>query len=317
MKSRRRGLQQAGAGVFLLLLMLLLPWGSAPAQEGIRILDETLQMGLGDYFFREGDFYRAITEYQRFLYFFPRSPRAEEALWKIAQAYFNGRKWDEAIDAAHQLTRRFPDSAYAAEASLLEGRSFAEKKEFERARLFFQNVAQRAPGTALADEARRQIALTYIKEERWREAAQELRKIDKSSKLFPPAEAMARGLERISEVPRKSPVAAGVLAAVLPGAGHFYTERYRDGAIALGLNGAFIWGLVEAFEHKNYVLGGILAFFELGWYTGNIYSAVNGAHKYNRNQKDQYLERLEKESHFSAGISLLGPTPVLCLNYAF
>jgi hypothetical protein len=30
------------------------------------------------------------------------------------------------------------------------------------------------------------------------------------------------------------------------------------------------------------VVGGIMAFLELGWYSGNIYSAVNCAHKHNR-----------------------------------
>jgi hypothetical protein len=111
-------------------------------------------------------------------------------------------------------------------------------------------------------------------------------------------------------------VAAGVLA-VLPGAGHLYTERYRDAAIAMALNGAFIWGMVEAFERKNYVVGGILTFFELGWYSGNIYSAVSSAYKYNRNKNKEYIEHLEREGNFSLGFSSLGKTPVLSLRYVF
>jgi len=53
-------------------------WLSFPAsrrrggaqEEGKRIIDEKTQMGLGDYFFEDGDYYRAITEYQRFLFSF-------------------------------------------------------------------------------------------------------------------------------------------------------------------------------------------------------------------------------------------------------
>ena len=87
--------------------------------------------------------------------------------------------------------------------------------------------------------------------------------------------------------------------------------------MAFALNGAFIWGMVEAFDHKNYVVGGILTFFELGWYSGNIYSAVSSVHKYNRNKKKDYLDRLENESNFSLGISFRAGTPVLSFRYVF
>lgn len=162
-----------------------------------------------------------------------------------------------------------------------------------------------------------QIALTYLKEEKWQEAAGEFRKINKNSKLYPKGEYFAQGLDRIQEVPQKSPGMAGVLAAVLPGAGHLYCERYRDASIAFLLNGAFIWGIVESFEHNNYVVGGILTFFELGWYSGNIYSAVSSAHKYNQKKKQEYLDFLQKGSDLSIGISLQGKYPMLSLRYDF
>jgi hypothetical protein len=40
------------------------------------------------------------------------------------------------------------------------------------------------------------------------------------------------------------------------------------------------------------VLGGILAALEVGWYTGNIYSAVNCAHKYNRKNQEDFRKGL-------------------------
>ena len=91
------------------------------------------------------------------------------------------------------------------------------------------------------------------------------------------------------------PGLAGTLAAVLPGSGHFYTGRKRDGTVAFLLNAAFIWGAVESYNKENYALGGILTFFELGWYFGNIYSAVSSAHKYNRRLKDEYIKSLKEK----------------------
>jgi hypothetical protein len=200
---------------------------------------------------------------------------------------------------------------------ILNGLSLKEKKDFSRARDSFRKVREVALREALAAEAQWQIALTYLQEEKWKEAAVEFRKIDRNSKIYRKGEHWANSLDRIDEIPQKSPATAGVLAALLPGAGHLYCGRYRDATVAFLLNGAFIWGMVEAFEHKNYVVGGILTFFELGWYSGNIYSAVASAHKVNRKKKQEYLEYIEKGSHLSLGISLQGESPVLTLDYVF
>jgi hypothetical protein len=64
-------------------------------------------------------------------------------------------------------------------------------------------------------------------------------------------------------------------------------------------------------------VGGILTFFELGWYSGNIYSAVSGAHKYNRNKKKEYLDLLEKEDRLGVGIIFQDKQPFLSFRYVF
>jgi len=304
--------------IFLLVLLFLLrpEWLSA-AEESGRYIDEELQMGLADEFFKEGDYYRAVTEYKRFLFFFPRSGRVEEAHSRIAKSYFNGKKWDETVSACDEWLKKFPTSSQANETYLLKGLALSEKKELSQARFVFQKARESSPGSALADEAQFQIARTYVKEEKWREAAEEFRKIDRTAKLYPKGDYWAKGLDRMDQLPHKSPAAAGILAAALPGAGHVYTERYRDAAIAFLLNGAFIWGMIESFQHNNNVVGGILTFFELGWYSGNIYSAVASAHKYNKKEREEYLDELEKGSDLAVGISFRGETPVLFLRYVF
>jgi len=306
------------AKIFLLAIFLLHAPKILLAEESPeRYIDESLQMNLADHFFKDGDYYRAITEYKRFLFFFPQSFRTEEALWKIAKAYFHGKKWDETLTACDDLIKKFPHSSWKTEALFLKGLALAEKKEYSQARYFFQKVQEYSPALPISDEAQLQIALTYLKEEKWKEAADEFRKINKNSRLYPRGEYLAQGLDRIHEIPQKSPAAAGILAAILPGAGHLYCERYRDASIAFLLNGIFIWGMVEAFEDKNYALGGILTFFELGWYSGNIYSAVSSAHKYNRKKKQEYIDLLERRGNLSVGISLQEKKPFIFLNYAF
>lgn len=299
-----------------MILLIFFFISGGPASGAERTIDERLQMELADHFFKQGDYYRAITEYKRFLFFFPESPKVEEALWGIVQSYFKGQKWDAAISAADQMLRKFPESAREPRLYLLQGLCFEEKKEYARARLYFAKAKESSTDFQTTQEAQWQIAVTYLKEEKWKEAIREFKAIDPQSSLYPRSGKWAEGLERMDQIPQKSPAAAGVLA-ILPGAGHLYCGRYRDATISFLLNGAFIWGMVESFQHENYVVGGILTFFELGWYSGNIYSAISSAHKYNRTKKQEYLNHLENEIRISTGMAWYGKTPVFTLRFSF
>ena len=305
-------------GVFLAALGFLFPGGILSAQEGSgRYIDESLQMELADQFFREGDFEGAVREYKRFFFFFPRSAKAEEAMLKIARSYFRGQKWEEALAACDRLIQKDPAPPVKSEAFRVRGDILAVKRQYPEARASFQKARETSPGTRVADEAQFQIARTYLREEKWKEAAEEFRKIDARSQLYPKSESLARGLDRISEIPQKSPAAAGVLSAILPGAGQAYNEEYGRAAISFLLNAVFIWGMVESFRHDQYVIGGILTVFELGWYSANILNAVSGAQKYNRKKTQEYIQGLEKESGLSLGLSLQGRTPALAFRFVF
>ena len=87
----------------------------------------------------------------------------------------------------------------------------------------------------------------------------------------------------------KSPQAAGFMSAIVPGSGQVYNGRYKDGFYSFLLNGLFIVGAYTAYNDENYAVAGILTLFEIGWYSGNIYSAVNGAHKYNRKVDEDFF----------------------------
>ncbi len=305
-------------GIFFLMFFFLSIPVSFPAEsDSGLVLDEGMQIGLGDSFFTEEDYYRAITEYKRFLFFFPKSLRTEEVLWKIAKSYLNGKKWDEAISAGDDLINKFPDSTLAADIFFLKGLCYSEKKEFSQARRFFQKAQERSPASFISNESQWQIALTYLKEEKWKEATEEFQKINKTSKLYPKAESFSQGLSALNEIPQKSPGIAGILSAILPGSGHLYCGRYRDAIIAFLLNGSFIWGMMEAFENKEYIIGGILTFFELGWYSGNIYSAVSSTNKFNQKKRQEFLEKLESQVNLSMGVSFQGKIPLLIIKYAF
>ncbi len=128
----------------------------------------------------------------------------------------------------------------------------------------------------------------------WRAAATELQQIPDTSALYPAAQQLAEEAQAGSQRAKKSPVLAGVLSTLLPGAGQLYNGRPGDAFLTFLLNGLFIAGSIEAIRHDELAIAGVLSFFEAGWYGGNVYSAVNGAHKHNRHADETLLQDLER-----------------------
>ena len=107
----------------------------------------------------------------------------------------------------------------------------------------------------------------------------------------------------------KNPSTAGILSGILPGAGQWYVGRHQDAKTAFILNGVFIWGAIEAFNQSNTGVGAMMLLFEAGWYTGNIYSAISGAHKYNRLKKDKFILK----NSIDLGVYVIHDDPTLSI----
>jgi TM2 domain-containing membrane protein YozV len=109
-------------------------------------------------------------------------------------------------------------------------------------------------------------------------------------------EALAE-LARYEGRPRKSPPLAATMSAIIPGTGQMYAERYRDGLVALAVNGLFIAGTVASFKDENYALAAIVGGVGLPFYVGNIYGAANATRQWNlafdRTTRDALVIALE------------------------
>ncbi len=264
------------------LLLLSLP-GPLPAQ------DQASAYSFAESLFAEGDYYRAITEYKRYLHMFPQAQERPRALLRIGQSYLAGERWEQAEQALQRLAREFPASRQAETASLLYAEIPFQQKDFPLARQRFLDLQKHSASPDLKREATYRAAWTLVEQDKYRAAASDLAQLD-----LPAALQLAAAMEQMEHLPRKSPPLAGGLSALLPGAGQLYTERPKDAALAFGLNAAFILGAVEAWNNDNKVVAAILAFFEAGWYTGNIYNAANHAHKFNRDQREREKQKLRE-----------------------
>jgi len=290
-------MRTAAVGVFFLVFVFLV---TAPCNvRGDGPSDCERQLAFAESLFDESDFYRAIGEYKRLIFLCPDAKAlCEEAYFKIGLSYFSAKQWQGAREAFDAFLENFPDSRMAGKALYFKGLSEKNLSLHGEALTTFAHVIEIESGEPRA-RAIYQSALVLVEMEEWKRAGELFSQVPEESDLRGPARVFSTGLENIGNLPYKSPTTAGTLAAVLPGAGHLYTERPKDALVAFLLNGVFIWSAVELFEDDEYVTGGIVTFFELGWYTGNIYSAVSSAHKFNKRTKKDFIQGLKDRVHLS------------------
>ena len=298
---------------FLLVAVMLFSAEGGMAQDAGEG-EATKVFGFAERLFEEGDYYRAITEYKRFIFLFPESEYTEKSFFRIGESYFRAKKWKEAIESFDLFVKKFPRSLLRDEALYHQGIAEKNLKSHSEALSIFESLAARSCGD-LRDRAIVQSALVLVETADYSGAITKLSLIPAESPLSESARSFSEGLVRVESLPQKSPEAAGVLAALVPGSGHLYTERPRDALVAFLLNGAFIWAAIELFDHRDYVLGGIVTFIELGWYTGNIYSAVSSAHKYNERTREDYIDTLKKKSGFNCSFNRDGGFILYSLRY--
>ncbi len=252
-------------------------------------------MSFADHLYEQGDYYRAITEYERVAFFFPKHPLAKTAQYQIAMSYYKGEKFTQAIDRFRTLSDQYRGEEIGRRALFMLAETYYQKKDYDQTINVLDILLTSYPDDPQADAARIKIGLSYLRQGDWRRAGEEFRKLPPDSLLGKQAYELAEESKKYPGLPRKSPTVAAGLSAVLPGAGQLYIGRKSDAAVSFLLNGSFIWASVEAFHHKNNVTAGILLFFESGWYLGNIYNAANGAHKYNRRAEQDFMNNLRNQ----------------------
>ncbi len=269
------------------LFVLLLAWGTAGAAEPPPPATPEGALSFAEVLLSAGESFRAVTEYQRFLHHFPTHPEQDRAWKGMGVAYAQAGRWEEAAACFGRLPPE-DDSRRLLGAALYQGQRYGD-----------------AAGLLLANpegEAEATLGTLAV----LREGLTEL-----------PAGARQDLIDEFQGLPRKRPATAGTLAAVVPGAGHLYCGRPRDAAVAFVLNAAFIWGTYEAARREEWALAGVLGAFELGWYSGNVVSAVNAAHKWNRREEGQFFRKWEAAALPAWRLSLAPGAAGLSLAWAW
>lgn len=268
---------------------------SAPAASATASQDALGTLRFADWLLQKGDPYRAIGEYERFRFLAPSSPFDEVVRYRIALAYLVGEQYEMAGSLAARLSEdQAADPEVREAAWLLGGRALYGLKLYPAADAHLSEFLGQERRTPLARGwAAYQLAWVRLKAWDFQASLEPLAKVPPGTPWSDAAQAMRAELSRGVTVPYRSPVVAGLLS-IVPGLGHFYLGQFGTGVSAMLWNGAFGWGLYETIRAQQWGLTVLLGLFEALWYTGTIFGAVAGAHRFNRDAKLNLLDDLAR-----------------------
>lgn len=259
----------------------------------LAVSDDSAEMvfGFASSLMEQGDYYRAISEFKRFLYLFPENDKSLVAKFRIGECYELGERFDKAIEIFREIAYNYEKSPLGEEAYYKVGLVLLSAGRFRLARDELFSFTEDYPSS---DNYVKALALVggisvYLDEEEIAEEMWKEEKIPESDR-----EHLLKYLQDYRQDSKKSPTVAAILSLIVPGAGHFYTGEIADGIIAFILNSLFIGAMVESFLRKNVIAGAIFGLFELNWYAGTVYGAVTNAYRYNLQKRENFIEKLIK-----------------------
>ncbi|MEA2039988.1 MAG: tetratricopeptide repeat protein [Thermodesulfobacteriota bacterium] len=274
--------------------MVVLLLRTSPAFSNQIVIDSNDQFDFAYACMERGEYDQAVAEFERFTHFFPNDSRVPKARYLIGMCYLKSSRYEPAREIFSRIIDANQGTRLAGKALFLIGESYYEEGELHTAEYFFARVIEEYPFGDLKNSALYRLGWARMESNEWQKASEAFCKVNEQSPLYDNSRELAKQSLEGEALLYKDPAYAGVLA-VIPGLGHVYVSRYKNAAVAFVLNALFIWAAVEAFHQDHNVLGGILAFLEIGWYSGNIYSAINATHKYNRKVRDDFRKGLKDQ----------------------
>jgi TolA-binding protein len=245
--------------------------------------------GFAQALFVDGEYYRAIGEFQRFLFVQPKHPLVSEAQLTIGLAYFCGERWLPAFEVFRRVRGSAPDPALRAEAALWMAEAHVRGGGQSEAIRLLQELVRQYPESHIGHRAAYLIGWGYLRQRRWAEARDAFARVKASSPYYASSQRLAAALAPTPELPQRSPTVAKILSTVLPGSGQIYTGHTLDGLIGLGLHGALIAGTIGAVGAGLEGAAGIGAFFTWGFYRTQRSNAATLADDFNAQAEERFI----------------------------
>jgi tetratricopeptide (TPR) repeat protein len=249
-----------------------------------------------DSLFKEGDYYRAITEYKRAHFYFPTYEKKDLILYMIGKCYYLGGKYRSALNYLAPLTN-MPNQNIRLDIKNLVGLSYLYRKDYIGAERIFKEIISEFEQIPNLDTYHILISMSLVNRQMFTQGKKSFAEF---LKKFPDSkfkELAVTGLKETGmalDFSPRIPWLATSLSILLPGAGQLYNREYSNAFVALVFNLTLGFLAVRGFLKEDYVSGGIFTSLFITFYSGNIYQAYRSAIKFNKTFLD---ERQEKINH--------------------
>ena len=284
-------------GLLLGILLKTTCLSVANAEESFAYYSPENILKFADFLYAQGDYLRAVGEYQRYLFLQPE--KSEQIHYKIAVCYRFGGKTEQAIQGFETLLRMSPQSQYASRAYYQIGATYFLMDQFDQAAGFLREALPRITDTQQHAEAQQLIGLSYLMQKQWSEAGEVFKALQESDVISVGGKAAVyhNYAEAGARLPTRSPLLAGVFSTIVPGSGRLYTGRLGDALTTFFTVGLTGWQAYDGFRRdglssvKGWTLGTLCGIF----YVGNIYGSIISARIYNQHATDEFLATLSVE----------------------
>lgn len=243
------------------------------------------------FLFAHGEYERAATEYLRLLFSCTDPEKRAVLALRIIECSFANGDHERCLEQQQRFAAELRAYRPAREAMfLLAARSACALERWQEAADILQWSGIGA-GSAARREQQRLLGITFARMGKLDEA-QEAWSTARLEEEDAVSATLLQGLPALRAAPRRSPLLAGVLSAILPGAGYAYAGRPATGLTALIINGLFAWATFDAVRHEQYGIAAAAGFFGLGWYAAGIAGAAAAAVEYGMASRSARLDRM-------------------------
>ncbi|PKL40026.1 MAG: hypothetical protein CVV44_07355 [Spirochaetae bacterium HGW-Spirochaetae-1] len=269
----------------VLISLLVFNGAALYARDGFRERQRDFILSL----FNEGRYFDSIAEARKYMAF--SGSRNGELDYFIAANYFLGGQYIWTIDHIMSRKDRLPDYR---EQILLS-------QSFMRLHDWGQSIAAVAAAdiTGVDSAYRYDVLLrqteAYLYNDDFSEA---LDMLLRQKDLFGGKReflSLVGDLEEYRKLHYRSGMAAGILSALLPGAGQMYAGRYTDGILSLLGVAATLFGGLYLYSRNEKGPAFSLFFFSGLFYGGTIYGAHNSCRTYNRTLNENFRKGILSE----------------------
>ncbi len=261
--------------------------------------------GFADALAEMGDCERAATEYLRAAYLAQTPDFRFWARMRIGSCLYGQRLWEPAtveFREAASLSTEAPDrdlARFLAAGSAFNGLDYSLCSDllesFDSPRLRMDAACMHADqreGKVTREHWLFLNGLCLMGLEDWEDAARSFGEVPEACPRSPNAEraAFLAGRARQGpELPGRSPTAAAIFSAVVPGSGQMYSGRARDGLRHLIFDGLLIYTVYWLAREENYAGAYLVAGITLPFYVGNIMGAKRSAEWFNHAKRTEFI----------------------------